>query len=220
MKKFDEWVLPDHEEHLQKWMVDTDKRVNGRLTYQYHKYEAALKFCKQRRLAIDVGAHVGLWSYFMARDFEDLAAFEPVELHRQCWQENLKFFDNAELYPYALGVERGKVAMTTDEFSTGNTRVQDDMNVCAKYNIEMYPLDEFNFPYVDFIKIDCEGYELNVLRGAHKLITKHKPCIIVEQKGSMGERYGSGPQQAVRYLEHLGATVRGATGGDYILSWV
>ena len=200
-------------------MQEVGKRVDGRLTYQYHKYEAALKECKQRRVAIDIGAHVGLWSYFMARDFQDLCAFEPVQAHRDCWHLNMKERANAEIYGYVLGERRGTVAMRTDDFSTGNTRVEDDLNVCAKYNIEMYPLDSFGFRDVDFIKIDCEGYEMGVLLGAEQTIVRCKPCIIVEQKGDMAKRYGHEEKGAVRYLESLGATVRGATGGDYIMAW-
>ena len=84
----------------------------------------------------------------------------------------------------------------------------------------MNRLDDFNFQNVDFIKIDCEGYEYFVLRGAEKTLLQNKPCIIVEQKPETGmEKYGIGITDGVKYLESLGAKRRASIQGDYILSW-
>ncbi len=67
MQKYDEWMFPDGEEHLQKWMTQVGRRIDGRLTYQYGKYEEALKYVPVKNIAIDVGAHVGLLSCFFRR---------------------------------------------------------------------------------------------------------------------------------------------------------
>lgn len=219
MKKFDAWWFPDHEKHLQKWMTDVNRRVDGRLTYQYGKYADALAWCRARRVAIDIGAHVGLWSYFMAQDFKNLVAFEPCALHRECWYKNLVDFRkdekaNALVFECALGAAPGHVAIETrTPGSSGDTGVAGDGD------IEMRTLDSFRFDVVDFIKIDCEGYEAHVLHGAVETLKRCKPCVIVEQKRDMAEKYGLEKMEAVKFLQGLGAKLRAETSGDYILSW-
>ena len=216
MKKFDQWFFPDGETHLIDWMAAHQLNINGRLGYQYSKYKACKRLLKNNRLAIDVGAHIGLWSWFMARDFKDVACFEPVEAHRECWHANMKEWNNAEMFETALGSKAGKVAMMTDVFSTGNTRVDPDATVKT---IDVQTLDHYNFENVDFLKVDCEGYEMEVLRGAKKTLLRCKPVICVEQKGDMGERYGEKQQSAVQYLQDLGAVMKHAMSGDYIFTW-
>lgn len=216
MLKFDEWYFPDGELHLPDWMRRTDKRVNGRLAYQYTKYEMALGYTKNFRVAVDVGAHVGLWSWYMARDFKDVAAFEPMQEHRACWIKNMEDKKNAELYPSALSDKLHKVKVETRTAgSSGDTGVIPN----EVGEIDACPLDHFNLQDVDFIKIDCEGYELPVLKGAVNTIEKFRPCIVVEQKGDMAQKYGFEKLGAVKFLTDMGYKLRGEISGDYILSW-
>lgn len=219
MIKFDKWYLPDGEEHLQKWMQDINLVVENRLTYQYSKYDAALKFCKSRRNCCDVGAHVGLFSYWMARDFDHIEAFEPIAEHRECFVKNMgKRMRKIDLHEFALGKKYKKVSFATPEGSSGGT------HVIGSGDIEMRHLDSFKLKDIDFLKIDCEGYELQVCQGAKKTILECKPCIMVEQKANTpGGRehisHGDSITPAVDFLVGLGAEVREVLSGDYILSW-
>jgi FkbM family methyltransferase len=216
MIKFDAWQFPDDEKHLPDWMMKVNRRVDGRLTYQYGKYEEALKLVKNRRLAVDVGSHIGLWAWFMARDFENIACFEPMVEHQACWFANMKDRKNADIYFSALGAEDGKIALETRTHgSSGDTQVI----VGKAGEIPMTTLDKFKFENVDFIKIDCEGYELNVLKGAAETIKSCKPVVVVEQKGTMSLKYDDKKLGAVDFLKSLGAKVRHEISGDYIMSW-
>ena len=72
----------------------------------------------------------------------------------------------------------------------------------------MVTLDSLQLTEVDFIKIDCEGYEENVLRGAVETIERDRPVIIVEQKRDMATaRFGLEPLGAVKFLQSLGYKV-------------
>lgn len=223
MKQDCGWFLPDHEEHLQGWMKRMKQQApGGRLGYQLHKYQAALPYVKDRRVAVDVGAHVGLWTWPMAHDFSRVVAFEPMPLHRECWEANIaQYFGPGEaaLFPVALGEAEGTAhILTRTENSSGDTGV--DLNGDG-IEVEMKRLDDFDLDNVDFLKIDCEGYELFVLRGAIETLKRCHPCIVVEQKPETGgaDRYGIGYTDAVDFLVGLGAKQRTAIQGDYILSW-
>ena len=215
MKNEKGWWWPDHEKHLPLWMDHPKNNVvmNGRIAYQGKKQQAVLALCtKQRERAIDVGGHVGLWSFNLAHHFSRVEAFEPVAAHRECFRKNLADLDNVTLYSCALGAAPGKVAMATEKGSSGNTQVD------GPGEIAMSTLDSFEFEDVGLIKIDTEGYEENVLRGAQGTIARWKPVIIVEQKRDMASRFGLKPQGAVEYLrKDFGYRVAQEISGDYIM---
>lgn len=231
MIRFDEWMLPDGEAHLQEWMRIVNKRHRGRLTYQHHKYEAALPWIRTpRRLAADVGSHVGLWARTLAEDFAQVIAFEPVAEHRACWRENLAGAKNARLEACALGAEAGTVRISTrtpgSSGDTGVDPIAERSTLRASVSdtgplIECRTLDSFNLHDLDFLKVDCEGYEAFVIEGAKDTIRRCQPCVCVEQKKETGlvERYGVGERDAVDALIAMGATLRTCIQGDYILSF-
>ena len=205
--------LPAHETHLVDWMKKKNQVVDGKLTYQLDKRNDALKWVKNWRGAIDVGAHCGLWSMDLVKRFTALHAFEPVALHRECWQLNVDQSRNPVLYACALGEERGAISINTADTSSGDSWVD------GAGDIPLRRLDDFDLQDIDFIKLDCEGYELFALRGGEEMLNRCKPCVIVEQKPGRAQKFGLPERGAVDYLIGLGAVLRAEKSGDYILSW-
>lgn len=169
------------------------------------------KYKGTARTAIDVGGHIGLWSFNLAAAFQHVLAFEPVAAHRECFARNVEA-RNVELIPCALGKEEGSVSIYTAPTSSGDSYVNGGGEIPLKM------LDTFTLAHVDFIKIDCEGYEENVLRGAEHLLRTRKPVVCVEQKRDMAStRFGLAPLGAVKFLQTLGYGVEQEIGGDYIM---
>lgn len=217
MKKVDSWWFPDGERHLPEWMANAKNRIilNGRPSYQGKKQIACINTVKKykgtARTAIDVGGHIGLWSFNLAAAFQHVLAFEPVAAHRECFARNVEA-RNVELIPCALGKEEGSVSIYTAPTSSGDSYVNGGGEIPLK------TLDTFTLAHVDFIKIDCEGYEENVLRGAEHLLKTWKPVVCVEQKRDMAStRFGLAPLGAVKFLQTLGYGVEQEIGGDYIM---
>lgn len=214
-------MLPDGETHLVEWMSRVGQVRAGKPTYQLRKYEAALAQVGRRGVAVDVGAHAGLWSRVMALDFATVVAFEPVPEHAACWRHNLADAWNATLHQVALGDRRGTVALhTRTPGSSGDTSVaRDGQEPNAAAEATMALLDDFALPAVDFLKIDCEGYELFVLRGGEETIRRCRPTVIVEQKPGMAQRFGLKETEGVALLTSWGARLVACISGDYILAW-
>ena len=83
--------------------------------------------------------------------------------------------------------------------------------------VQQKTLDSFNFANVDYIKIDVEGHELKVLKGAYKTIQKYSPLIVVEENGS-AEKWNKGKQnEALDYLQSLNYKIVARQINDYIL---
>ncbi|HEX7455692.1 MAG TPA: FkbM family methyltransferase [Gallionella sp.] len=213
MKQHQGIWLPDHEQHMIEWMNSSGEIVDGRGTYQIKKLRAALLHVKQYRTAVDVGAHVGFWSMHLAPRFRELHAFEPVKAHRECFESNLTA-PNVALYACALGNKEGGVTLDVPKGSSGGTHIS------GAGDIPLKRLDDFELPDVDFIKIDCEGYELAVLQGAVETLQRCHPCIIVEQKQHiMAKNFGTSGTPAVDFLIALGAKQRAVLSGDHIVTW-
>lgn len=209
------WWWPDGEKHLIDWMRANPMTINGRAAYQGKKQLAALAAVTRfkaapPRVAVDVGGHVGLWSYNLAPAFQQVHAFEPVAMMRECFLRNVEAH-NVCLHEVALGAARGTVSMHTTADSTG------DSWVSGEGDIPMVALDDLALIEVDFIKVDCEGYEENVLRGAAQTIERDLPVIIVEQKRDMAAKFGLEPLGAVKFLRGLGYEVSAEIGGDFIM---
>jgi FkbM family methyltransferase len=192
--------------------------VDGKGTYQIKKLRTAVGLCKQRRVAVDVGAHVGLWNMQLVKMFDRVHAFEPVAAHRECFERNVfgnataKVAGNPFLHAVALGEKEGSVSIHTTNTSSGDSWVK------GEGDIPMITLDSLALDEVDFIKADCEGFELFALRGAVDTILRCKPVIIVEQKPGRAQKFGLLETEAVTFLEDLGVgyKVVKEMSGDFI----
>lgn len=209
--------LPDREDYLVNDIL-VSPYFAGAGTIQFKKFARAFPEIKQFRHAVDIGSNCGIWTRVMARCFPLVTCFEPQsECHEAFWLNNpwreLDERSQVVLHAYALGEEAGTVRLNTELRSTGFTRVDPEGNV----EVEVRTLDSFDLPEVDFIKIDVEGWEHNVVKGAVETIRKWRPTMIVEQKPCNAERLGMKQFGAVRLLEKWGGKIVADVSGDVIV---
>lgn len=215
--------LPEGETHYQ-YIMDHHKspEIDGKGTYQYRKLLAVMEATPEpRQLCIDVGANVGFWSMHLCKLFRHVECFEPVFAFRECFKRNMEGLSNYTLHPEALGETEMKWPMVTgNKGHSGDTFLDPDYDGEEDVPLaEVKVLDSFNFKEVSMMKIDCEGYELFILKGAKETILKSRPTIVVEQKPNRSQKFGLGETDAVTYLEDLGMTCIRNFSGDYIMVW-
>lgn len=206
------WVLPASDRHFPKYL-STAPKVEGRRMYQSQHIQQSLQLCAQRRTALDVGGHVGFWSYYLSLAFERVHAFEPNELFTQCFERNVRA-KSVTLHRVALGEAERKIELAVDPANTGATHVRPGV----EGTIPMRRLDDFKLDEVDFIKIDVEGFERQVLEGGRETLLRCRPVVIVEQKEFAG-RYGTEQYAAAELLQSLGAVVLAQVVKDLIFGW-
>jgi hypothetical protein len=85
-------------------------------------------------------------------------------------------------------------------------------------DIPCQSLDDFGFTNVDFIKVDVEGYENNIVKSGEKTIRDNRPIIIVEQK-KRTLRYDQYKHEAISTLSKWGMSIAWEIKGDYCLTW-
>ncbi len=209
MKQVQGIWLPDGDTHFARMMKKEPARVYcGKPVgvYQHFKIEKALGFVDHRRTALDIGAHVGFWSMWLASEFESVYAFEPSQAHAECFSRNV-VADNFMLYPFAVGSRPSTSGMTLDPENSGKACLSEGSQV------QIVTIDSFDFQDVDLIKIDVEGYESEVLEGARETIKRCGPVVVFEDNGQH-ERYGFKSPHAV--AKSLGLKELAQMGKDWI----
>jgi FkbM family methyltransferase len=165
--------------------------------------EWAWPYIKNFRTYIDIGASTGKTSAPYIGQFEKIYCFEP---NPNSFKELLKF-PELICHNCALGdTNENKLLIMNDTThnpehgSLSELRNKDWVNG-EKFEVEVKRLDDFKFENVDFIKIDTEQYELQVVTGGIKTIKKHRPTIFFENKRNEADR-------VILVLLDLGFTVR------------
>lgn len=202
MKEAFGWFLPDEDTHFEQYFKDAKSSE-----YQFEQRERALSYCKDFRVAIDIGAHVGLWSKPLAKKFRAVQAFEPHKPYAELLALNAP---DVAIHDVALGESRRTVALETPEDNSGAAHVS------GVGGIDMLPLDFFKFAEVDLIKIDCEGYELPIVLGAIGTLRNNDPVIVIEQKAHKHFKQW-GRYDAVSLLQDFGYRVVDRVIDDWIL---
>lgn len=159
-------------------------------------------------VCIDAGGNFGQFASYLARAVGAdgfVHIFEPLAYNREIAARVLRRMGlrNVAIHPFAAGSSRGTVHIAIDGGNVGEAHVAPEGE-----QAEVISLDEWaratELPRVDFVKIDVEGYEMEVLRGAEGLIARFRPAILCEITGIAQERYGADAAGPFRYLEALG----------------
>ncbi len=176
--------------------------LHERLAYGFGSYEPVVMAEIQRIIRpescfFDVGAHIGYFSLLAAKAGARVFAFEPNPANVEVLQRNVD--DNrlakVTVVPKAVSDRDGTLRFATFPRSSVGKVASENLPSDARIDeIACCSLDGFVFgegnPSPASIKIDVEGAEGSVLRGARVLLERHRPVLLVEM-------HGRGPQEAV-----------------------
>jgi FkbM family methyltransferase len=166
---------------------------------------------------IDVGANIGCYSILALNNVgKDGAVFafevDPRSL-RCLFRSKIRFgYENLSIHAIAAGAKVELVNIQANE-EMGNTYV---LQQPGGHFFPMLPLDVFMPVFserrVRVLKVDVEGAELDVLRGATQILTKNKPVIIIEVIESHMARFGHNKDALILFLKKLGYAIRPVEG--------
>ena len=208
------WWFPDQDTHFAK-MLSRNIDKGGLAVYQEPVRRASIPYCKKHDVAIDIGANVGLWTRDLCQFFQQVHAIEPVADFRDCLSKNVPA-TNLKIHDCALGVENSMIDMIITPDNTGHSHV--DPSSFGQGKIQMKTLDSMELPVTDYIKIDCEGYEHNIILGGENYIKACRPVIVVEQKFHKDTGIVDNGE-AVELLKSWGARLLRQVKHDLIMGW-
>lgn len=167
------------------WVPDGDEDDGPKLynadDWQHDLIRKTVRVTSERRVAVDVGACVGMATIGLKHYFDKVIAFEADPRNYECLLKNTEFLKDVTCHNYAVSDISGKlVRLYREPGCCGHTTFAggEEKNAVDVFSIT---LDDalINTP-VDFIKIDVEGMEEFVLRGAAAILMMYKPTILLE----------------------------------------
>lgn len=171
--------------------------------YEPHLLDFLLDVVRPGWHVIDVGANVGFYAVALGRRLREsggqIYAFEPVAANAERLRENLALNGLAEtvkVFRLALGEQPGTVELRLEDgagtgnavaFPPGESGRPDD--VARLDTLDAVAARE-RIPACHLLKLDVEGYELAVLRGARHVLAEHRPLVLAELNAHWMARFG------------------------------
>ena len=140
------------------------------------------KYVKPDWVCIDIGTFIGMHTMTLAKKCRYVIGFEAQPLIYSCLKRTLraKELNNVLLHNVALSNCKGTTKIHTNNDGNASLSGIRDHKFKWSYHVKKMPLDSYDIPRVDLIKIDIEGSEWEAIEGAVKLIDKHRPILIIE----------------------------------------
>jgi len=180
--------------------------INQKIFFDHHTYSADTinkfliqHFVQEGDIVIDIGTHIDLYGLFLSKlvgNHGMVLCFEPHRDIAKSLENNfiLNGCRNFEIHNYGLGDKDEELnfnSVNSDSFFEGtvnssflsNEKISSDYfsGKFEKIKTKVFKLDTIlSDEKITFVKIDTEGFELNILKGMKKTIKKAKPIIIFE----------------------------------------
>ena len=190
-------------------------------------HETLYKSIKPGMNVFDVGANIGDTALHFSKSVGSAGkvfAFEPDPANYIKLQTNIakNNASNITSFNIGLGSERGTMKLyKVDPNNKGMNRMflnrKDDSDF-VEVSIEKVDdvMNQLSYPEIDFIKIDVEGFELEVLKGAKQLLEKFKPELFIEMDDSFLNANNASIKQVIQFLSEMNYKIQVAQTGKII----
>jgi FkbM family methyltransferase len=188
---------------------------------QNAEFRAFRSCCSAQMLLFDIGAHFGIFSLAAARIGGKAVAVDPSPLATRmiAAQSTLNGFeDRIRVLRAAVGSAEGSIellssgAFSYGYFKAAKGRLKRDLTEVRSVTIDSLAT-VFGAP--THIKIDVEGYEAEVLRGARKTLNSSSPRVFLELHSDIIRADGSDPNSVLEQLTDAGYTLYTLDGADF-----
>lgn len=163
---------------------------------------------------VDVGANIGVYTAAFARTVGEtgaVIALEPAPanlraLRKACQVNN---WSNVEIHGIAAAECEGTRLLACSSFNSGNNALSSCIPAGVSVDVPTMTLDTLlGERRVDFLKIDVQGWEADVLRGATRILRKNRPLTVRLEIWPKGlRRAGSDPAEILEILDRSGLSV-------------
>jgi FkbM family methyltransferase len=171
-----------------KWIVGSSNHGCWLGSYEWEKQQVVARLVKTGTVFLDVGAHVGFYTLLasvLAGHEGRVYAFEPLpgNVHYLRQHLHMNGVRNATVFPAAVADHPGEA-----RFQEGPSSSSGRLNDSGALVVDLVALDDLflqgAIPLPDYVKIDVEGAEGLVLKGARRLLTLGGPTIFLATHGS------------------------------------
>lgn len=182
------WYSPEPPDGWFSVRLQEQVDVHYQQRYRYYIFNNI----PRRRVMIDIGANIGIFARPAAELFERVICFEPVAKNFQVLEKNLQSYSNVELHCLGISDHPHTATFKMQGMKCGETQQVDHFEPEPGYESHsgsLVTLDQYGFDQVDWIKIDVEGFENQVLEGSRATIQRNRPWLLLEDNGQR-EQHG------------------------------
>ena len=185
--EYGQYYIPENHEHRDA----VKKTINGQV-YEKETLEYISSIYPEGTSIVHAGTFFGDMLPFFSKlvGSNNVWAFEPVSLNYEYAIQNIALnnLENVNLFNYALSDSTCSLLMLTSikgkQCGGGSRIVANSKKINCEYEyVEGICLDDLlknNSESISMIHLDVEGHEIQALKGAKKIIEKHKPILILE----------------------------------------
>ena len=165
--------------------------------FDFHVIHTFFHFLNKDSVAIDAGANIGTQTVTLSKLCKKVYAFEPQRFiyHHLCGNLFLNGCMNVEAHNLALYDRETRMSLTlgTPDYIQPNDSASIGFSADSsnEESVKAITIDSLNLKQLNFIKIDTQGCDLLVLRGARETINRLKPVIVFEIEEYNGPLYGN-----------------------------
>lgn len=190
-------AVVEGDSHLSAWVIE-----HGKLNVQEDYCRTFQKYIPEGGVVVDVGACIGdhTLSYSnMVGPKGSVYAFEPNRAAYECLRYNMRRQAGVTCLRCALGTKRDRGFIQASHDQPANLGAAQFVTGAGDTAIE--PLDLFNFERINFLKLDAEGYELDILNGADATLRRCRPVIVLEINRPILELRGQSAEEVLAWLK-------------------
>ena len=156
--------------------------------WEEHHHDLAYKYLNSESIVVEIGSHIGTLTIILSKIAKKVYAFEPLKQSFDILNKNILLNNCENVISNQKGVGE-KIGKTKIGFiSEGNCgatilkggSVDKYWDNKTDIDVDLVTLDSLKLDRLDYLKIDVEGYEENVIKGGLKTIKKFKPVIVME----------------------------------------
>jgi FkbM family methyltransferase len=131
---------------------------------------------------VDVGAGIGEFTLWCADAGARVVAFEPDPLAFACLERNTASLRSVDIFPYALWKENARLRLHGSIDTTQSSLIEDGKSNARDADVEAWSLDQvqpiIRLPVIDFMKVDGEGVEPEILAGAVRTLRRTRVLAV------------------------------------------
>jgi FkbM family methyltransferase len=186
-----------------------------RLYFIYKRYLEAPGFGAARHCVasgtwvIDVGANIGYFTSMAAGWVDGKARViaiepEPGNLERlNKWLVRRNIQENVDVISAAASDRNGKCNLVVNETHPGDNRLGEDGEEVLAITLDSLMKKRSGATF-SLIKLDTQGAEMSVLKGAKRLLERDHPALLVEIDDVALRQFGASADEVIQYLTKIG----------------
>jgi FkbM family methyltransferase len=188
------------------------KQIKKNKIYDREIYLEAKKFIRKESIVIDIGSNFGQLSILFSKLYKDVEvhSFEASKFIYNILKKNIEANDaNVIAYNLALTDNVNEkiyepIIKFKDCSTYGAYPLINSKNNLKKNRIISNKLDNINFiKKISFIKIDTQGMDLKVMKGAKRIITQNQCPVIFEYEEDLEKKHGHTFQDVVNFVKEI-----------------